>query len=83
MDTKAFIEFTKETFKDNKFIPLHAPIFNTNEKKYLNETIDSTFVSSIGKYVDKFENHLEEITNSPKVVSTVNGTTALHESDSP
>ena len=49
------VNFIKETFKTNDFIPLHEPRFVGNEKKYLNDCIDSTFVSSVGKYVDTFE----------------------------
>ena len=59
-------------------IPLHDPIFNGNEKKYLNDCIDSTFVSSVGKYVDLFEQKIKEFTKSKYAIATVNGTTALH-----
>lgn len=60
------------------FIPLHAPVFNGNEKKYLIECIDSTFVSSVGKYVDLFEKRIAEYTDAKYAVATVNGTSALH-----
>ena len=53
-----FIDFVKEIYGDNKVIPLHEPLFLGNEKKYLNDCIDSTFVSSIGKYVDLFEKNI-------------------------
>ncbi len=49
------IAFIRKTFKTKNFIPLHAPIFIGNEKKYLSDCIDSTFISSVGKYVDEFE----------------------------
>ena len=50
------ISFIRDTFMNlNEFIPLHEPNFVGNEKKYVLETIDSTFVSSVGAYVDKFE----------------------------
>lgn len=60
------------------FIPLHEPRFVGNEKKYVNECIDSTFVSSVGKFVDQFEKTLCEITGSKFAIATVNGTAALH-----
>lgn len=60
------------------FIPLHAPVFMGNEKKYMNDCIDSTFVSSVGKYVDLFEEKIAEYTGAKKAVACVNGTNALH-----
>jgi perosamine synthetase len=60
------------------FIPLHEPVFFGNEKKYLNECIDSTFVSSVGKFVDHFEEMVAEYTGSKYAIATVNGTAALH-----
>jgi aminotransferase in exopolysaccharide biosynthesis len=61
-----------------EFIPLHAPVFKGNEKKYLNEIIDSTYVSNVGKYVDLFEEKIAEYTGANKAVACVNGTNALH-----
>ncbi len=58
-------------------IPLHAPVFEGNEKAYVLDTIDSTFVSSVGSYVGQFERALCEITSAAHAVATVNGTTAL------
>ena len=52
---KEIIDFIKLQYPKQDFIPLHAPVFNGNEKLYLLDTIDSTFVSSVGAYVDKFE----------------------------
>ena len=60
------------------FIPLHAPVFGGNEKKYLEECIDSTFVSSVGKFVDEFEIKMADYTGAGKAVVCVNGTNALH-----
>jgi perosamine synthetase len=57
---------------------LHEPRFRGNEKKYLNECIDSTFVSSVGKYVDLFEQKIAEYTGAKYAVAAVNGTAALH-----
>ncbi len=71
------ISFIKEQYKTENFIPLHVPHFGGNEKKYLLETIDSTFVSSVGAYVDKFEEMMQNITNTKKAVAVVNGTAAI------
>ena len=61
-----------------EFIPLHEPRFIGNEKKYVLDAIDSTFVSSIGSYVDKFESMMCDITGSKYAIAIVNGTNALH-----
>lgn len=71
------VSFIKSLYGKD-FIPLHEPRFVGNEKKYLNECIDSTFVSSVGKFVDQLESMLCEITGSNYAVATVNGTAALH-----
>jgi len=62
----------------SRFIPLHAPVFMGNEKKYLTECIDSTFVSSVGKFVTQFEDMIAEYTGAKYAVAAVNGTAALH-----
>jgi len=72
------INFIKSIYKTKKFIPLHEPRFVGNEKKYLSECIDSTFVSSIGKFVDELEDKIAKYTGSKYVVATSNGTSALH-----
>ena len=72
------IEFIQEIYKSKEFIPLHEPRFSGNEKKYINECIDSTFVSSIGKYVDEFEEKIAKYTGTKFAVATSNGTSALH-----
>ena len=59
-------------------VQLHEPRFIGNEKNYLNDCIDSTFVSSVGKYVDRLEKMLCEYTGSKFAIATVNGTAALH-----
>ena len=59
-------------------VGLHEPYFKGNEKKYLNECIDSTFVSSVGKFVDRFEAELASYTGAKYAVAVVNGTAALH-----
>jgi perosamine synthetase len=72
------INFIQEAYKTKDFIPLHEPRFIGNEKKYLNECIDSTFVSSVGKFVDEFEAKIANYTGSKYAISTTNGTSALH-----
>lgn len=74
----AVISFIREVFNTPEdFIPLHAPYFGGNEKKYLIDTIDSTFVSSVGAYVNKFEEMMCEITGAKYAIATTNGTVAL------
>ena len=75
---KDIIEFIRETYQTDAFIPLHEPVFFGNEKKYLNECIDSTFVSSVGKFVNQFEDMLTEFTGSKYAIATMNGTAAIH-----
>lgn len=76
---KEIVSFIRQTFNQpDGFIPLHAPVFNGNEKKYLEECIDSTFVSSVGKFVDRFEEDMARFTGAKKAVVCVNGTNALH-----
>jgi len=75
---KDVIEFIRKQYNSNEFIPLHEPIFKGNEKKYLNECIDSTFVSSVGKFVDEFEEKIASYTGTKYAIATSNGTSALH-----
>ena len=72
------INFIQETYKTKDFIPLHEPRFAGNERKYLNECIDSTFVSSVGKFVDEFEEKIASYTGAECAIATSNGTSALH-----
>ena len=72
------IKFVRDVYQTNEFIPLHAPTFNGHEKEYVSNTIESTFVSSVGKYVTQFEEQIEEFTGTAKAVAIVNGTAALH-----
>jgi predicted outer membrane repeat protein len=59
-------------------VQLHTPMFNGNESRYLQECVESTFVSSVGQFVDRFETDLASYTGSKFVVAVVNGTSALH-----
>ena len=72
------IEFIRSIYNKDKFIPLHEPRFLGNEKKYLSECIDSTFVSSVGKFVNEFEEKIAKYTGAKYAVATGNGTSALH-----
>lgn len=71
-------KFIHKLYGTDDFVPLHVPVFLGNEKKYLNECIDTTFVSSVGKFVDRFEKMVAEYTGAKKAVVCVNGTNALH-----
>lgn len=77
MNINSIIEFIRDVYKTDDFIPLHAPVFDGNEKKYVIDTLESTFVSSVGKYVDDFERKMEDYTGTARAVATVNGTAAL------
>jgi perosamine synthetase len=72
------INYIRNLYNSDAFIPLHEPCFMGNEKKYLNECVDSTFVSSVGEFVDEFELKLANYLGSKYVVATSNGTAALH-----
>ena len=75
---KDVVGFIQEVYETTAPISLHKPKFNGNEKKYLNECIDSTFVSSVGKFVDEFEEKIANYTDAKYAISTSNGTSALH-----
>jgi aminotransferase in exopolysaccharide biosynthesis len=69
----------RQVLPDAKRIyPLHEPTFHGNEWKYVKECLDSTFVSSVGKFVDRFEADLAAYTGAKHSVAVVNGTAALH-----
>lgn len=75
---KSVVDFIHNLYGIDEFVPLHAPCFIGNEKKYLNECIDTTFVSSVGKFVDRFEEMVADYTGASKAVVCVSGTNALH-----
>ena len=70
-------QFVREQYRTKDFIPLHAPVFGGHERDYVLETIESTFVSSVGAFVDRFERDMAAYTGSPRAIATVNGTAAL------
>ena len=72
------VDFIQETYKTKEFLPLHEPRFIGNEKKYVNEAIDSTFVSSVGKYVTQLEEMVAKFAGTKYAIATSNGTSALH-----
>lgn len=72
------IGFIKDLYNNQEFVPLAVPKFIGNEKKYLNECIDTTFVSSVGKFVDRFEEDMAAYTGAKRAVVCVSGTNALH-----
>lgn len=75
------VSFIREVYKiPEGTIPLHAPVFTGNEKKYVLDCINSTYVSSIGEFVSKLEKMVAQFTGSNYAVATVNGTSALHTS---
>ncbi|PUZ21240.1 aminotransferase, LLPSF_NHT_00031 family [Chitinophaga costaii] len=79
MNPERIIDFIRKMFQEAEgFIPLHTPYFGGNEKKYLLDTIDSTFVSSVGAYVTQFEKMMCDITGAKYAIAIVNGTAALH-----
>ncbi len=77
MNLNIFSNFIKERFRTDKFVPLHVPYFIGNEMDFVGETIKSTFVSSVGKYVDQFEIDLSSFLKVKRSVAVVNGTSAL------
>ena len=78
MKYKNITDFIHNLYGGNDFVPLSVPVFAGNEKKYLEECVDTTFVSSVGKFVDRFEEMVAEYTGAKKAVVCVSGTNALH-----
>lgn len=70
--------FIRDTFKTEGAIALHEPRFLGNERKYLLDCIDSTFVSSVGPYIERFESEICKLTGAKYAVAATNGTAALH-----
>ena len=74
------IDFIKSLYAGKEEISLHEPVFAGNERKYVLDAIDSTFVSSVGEYVSRFEAEFCKYTGARYAVVTANGTLALHAS---
>jgi len=78
VDYQQVIDFIRSLYPNREIVPLHEPYFGGNEKKYVLDCIESTFVSSVGKYVDRFEKMIRDFTGAKYAIATVNGTAALH-----
>ena len=78
MDYQPIIDFIRSLYPNREIIPLHEPYFGGNEKRYVLDCIESTFVSSVGKYVDHFEEMIRNFTGAKYAIATMNGTAALH-----
>lgn len=74
---KKLIIFIREWYQTDQYIPLHEPRFKEIDREYVLDAIDSTFVSSVGEYVNRFERDLAAYLNVKRAVVTVNGTAAL------
>jgi dTDP-4-amino-4,6-dideoxygalactose transaminase len=70
-DLQRIIDAIRARYGTTGFIPLHAPVFAGREKEYLLDTIDSTFVSSVGAYVDRFEALIRNYTGSAYATAVV------------
>jgi perosamine synthetase len=74
---ESVIDFVKSIYPQKGRVALHEPRFRGNEKAYLMDAINSTFVSSVGSYVDQFEQMMAKISQSQKAIAVVNGTAGL------
>ena len=72
------VNFVRDFFQTDDCIPLHAPIFGGKERQNVLETIESTFVSSVGDFVNRFESEVASYSGAENAIATVNGTAALH-----
>jgi aminotransferase in exopolysaccharide biosynthesis len=72
------VSFIKSLYPEENPVPLHAPRFSGNEKKYLMDCIDTTYVSYVGQYVDRFEDEIRHLTGAKYAVAVSSGTAALH-----
>jgi len=78
MAFKETVQFIQNTHQTTGVIPLHAPVFNGKEREYVIDTLESTFVSSVGAYVDRAEEMMSAISQTKKAIAVVNGTSGLH-----
>lgn len=77
-DSVSIVQFIRTLYPNKGFVPLHEPCFGGKETEYTLDCIASTFVSSVGKYVDRFEDMIRDYTGCKYAIATVNGTSALH-----
>lgn len=79
LDTKAVLYALQSVLPSGSgFISLHEPCFTGNEWTYVKECLDTGWVSSVGKFVDRFEEDLAAYTGVKRAIAVVNGTAALH-----
>lgn len=78
LSIKDVCDFIKSLYPETDFVPLHEPKFGSKELENVTETIRTTFVSSVGSYVNLFEEMVAKIAGTRYAVATVNGTSALH-----
>lgn len=78
MDFESIASFIKNLYPKKEIISLHEPLFFGNEKKYLEKCIDSGYVSSIGSFVNDFENSISEYTKCKYAILCLNGTNSIH-----
>jgi perosamine synthetase len=72
------VRFIKSLYPTENPVPLHAPRFSGNEKKYLMDCIDTTYVSYVGEYVTRFEDAIRQYTGAKCAIAVSSGTAALH-----
>ena len=71
------VNFVRDYFQTDDFIPLHEPIFGGKERRNVADAIESAFVSSVGNFVQRFE-QVEAYSGAESAIATVNGTAAAH-----
>ena len=76
--SQRLITLIRDVYGTTEAIPLHVPTFAGQEADYVADTIGSTFVSSVGTYVDRFEVEVAAYARADRAVAVVNGTAALH-----
>lgn len=74
----SFIREFRSHISSDSFVPLHEPTMNGNELKYVTECVESGWVSSVGSYVNLFEERLASYTGAKYAIAVNNGTAALH-----
>jgi len=75
---RGLIDVIRDLYPNQDRIALHEPALHGNEQVYTQQAIESTFVSSVGAFVDRFEAELADYTGAERAVAVVNGTSALH-----
>jgi len=75
---KKIVDFIRSLYPTEQPVPLHAPRFSGNEKKYLIDCIDTTYVSYVGQYVSRFEDSIQQYTGAQHAIAVSSGTAALH-----